>query len=665
MANAAIRQPINILDSILSAASGASATSNEMARLDTAQFTGPTFYFEVIAQSTVSLAFTVTLVGSVDGTIATINVPTLTTAYTRLRSSSFSPTTQNQTVTVVISNAVGATKNVKFAQILVLQSAATIDVTETQIEIGNADNTISLTDVPLTNPKYWTYTASKWSPTPAAYFEATFKSGTTKSKSTITLQVDDGAFGGWANVSETAIVTTTTTNPELIRSGAFALTDGRHYRVVMKAGNTKSGLTLYNAKVILQHTSWSLVGSGLTIAGTGAPALAALSSTRVAFFDATLESLRAYDFNGSTWSLVGSGLTITGAGSPALAAMSATRVAYFDDNLDSLRAYDFDGSNWSLVGSGLTLTSQFLDITALSSTRIAAVDAPGDVLRAYDFNGSTWSQVGSDFTITGVGGAGLATLTSSRIALIDTDLELLTAYDFNGSTWSQVGNSLSITGLEGPQLAALSSTRVAFFDSTPEDLRVYDFDGTNWSLVNAGFRILGAGSSAIAAMSATRVAYFDDVLESLRAYDFSVITVQALEPQYLVMNTQEAGTGLQAFPTLWDATEWNDTQGGLPTFTYSHDASNAADSSKLRDITAGADVSGATVTGANQQISAAFTMPTTGDELDTNVTVSTGVVAAVRILAAWVKVTPADTGEWRGCFPPAKRVIDEHLGYSL
>ncbi len=119
-------------------------------------------------------------------------------------------------------------------------------------------------------------------------------------------------------------------------------------------------------------------------------------------------------------------------------------------------------------------------------------------------------------------------------------------------------------------------------------------------------------------------------------------TITKLEAQYLLLNTADGGTGLQTYQTLWDSTEWDDTSGGLPTFKYSHDATNAADSSKLVDIdNSNTDVSGATVTGANQQISAAFTMPTTGHQVDTNVTVSTGVVGAVRIIAYYaVTSTP-------------------------
>ena len=116
-----IRQEINITDSLLTAATGATATSNEIVQLDENQYNSATFYFEVVAYSDISLAFDVTLVGSTDGTVATINVPTLTTAPTLFRSASFNPTTNVQNYTVVISAAVGTNKNVKAARIVIIQ----------------------------------------------------------------------------------------------------------------------------------------------------------------------------------------------------------------------------------------------------------------------------------------------------------------------------------------------------------------------------------------------------------------------------------------------------------------------------------------------------------------------------------------------------------------
>ncbi len=80
-------------------------------------------------------------------------------------------------------------------------------------------------------------------------------------------------FVNWANVSGTAITTTgSSLTAQRQRSGAFTLVAGRNYRCVMKAGNSKSGLTLYCAKIVLQQTDGAQLGKGTAqnfFGGTG------------------------------------------------------------------------------------------------------------------------------------------------------------------------------------------------------------------------------------------------------------------------------------------------------------------------------------------------------------------------------------------------------------
>src|SRR6266436_9206195 len=119
MANA-IRQEINLLNVTLSAAGGSSATSNEISQLTTTAYSGtPTYFFEVVADSSVSISFNVTLRRKGTTTDdATCNVPLLTTAFTRIRSSSFTPPSSAD-YRVFIDTTAGATKNVQSARIIV------------------------------------------------------------------------------------------------------------------------------------------------------------------------------------------------------------------------------------------------------------------------------------------------------------------------------------------------------------------------------------------------------------------------------------------------------------------------------------------------------------------------------------------------------------------
>jgi len=88
---------------------------------------------------------------------------------------------------------------------------------------------------------------------------------------------------------------------------------------------------------------WAYVaGSELNIPGIGAPALAAMNGTDVAFIDATNDDLRMYRWNGTVWAhLASAGSTNIGGGFPALAALNGTDVAFIDDTDEDLRLYRF------------------------------------------------------------------------------------------------------------------------------------------------------------------------------------------------------------------------------------------------------------------------------------------------------------------------------------
>src|SRR3990172_7454710 len=227
-----IRQEINILDTTLTTNTTSGVTTS--VQLDTSKYNGTvTYYFEALAKNTnVSSSRTVLLSGGV--TNPSLTIPANTTSYTLFRTT-FTPDSTLNEYFVNGGEASGSDVTVKAARIIIIQNATPITKTETQIEIGNESNTLTTTDTPLTNPKYWKYTAANWNGTITAYFEGVFKTGTSKSAATMTLQVADGTgdgFTGWANVTD---------------------------RAVMKAGNSKSGITVSNAKIIIDSTdgAWS------------------------------------------------------------------------------------------------------------------------------------------------------------------------------------------------------------------------------------------------------------------------------------------------------------------------------------------------------------------------------------------------------------------------
>jgi hypothetical protein len=173
-ANIKIRQEINIIDGYMGAASGSYATSSEIININTTKYTSATYYFEVVASTSASLASNIYLKRTTGATVATAVIPTLTTSYTRIRSSSFSPTAGSNDYQIVIGNEAGATKGAIAARVVILQDAVSLDNTETQIEIGNNETYSSTTLSPLGSPKYWYYDSSKWDGSKTFYAEATY-----------------------------------------------------------------------------------------------------------------------------------------------------------------------------------------------------------------------------------------------------------------------------------------------------------------------------------------------------------------------------------------------------------------------------------------------------------------------------------------------------------
>jgi len=329
------------------------------------------------------------------------------------------------------------------------------------------------------------------------------------------------------DISNDTLTITGSGTPFTITSGGTFTIAGSTVKYISSLNTTITETNYNNLELSSSITgeNWSQTGNDLNIAGAGVPALAVLSSTRVAFIDEVNKDLRVYDFDGSNWSQTGNDLYIAGATVPALAALSSTRVAFVDGTNDDLRVYDFDGSNWSQTGNDLYIGGATGPVlAALSSTRVAFVDDNNDDLRVYDFDGSNWSQTGNDLNIAGAAWLALAALSSTRVAFVDDNNDDLRVYDFDGSDWSQTGNDLYIAGATVPALAALSSTRVAFFDGTNEDLRVYDFDGSDWSQTGNDLNIANVSFSALVALSSTRVAFIDSMNDDLRVYDFGFLT---------------------------------------------------------------------------------------------------------------------------------------------
>jgi hypothetical protein len=172
-----IRQEINIIDGYLGAAPDAFATSSAIVQFDGTKYTAPSAYFEVVASTSASISTQVFLRNATSSaTVATINIPTGTTAYTRFRSTeitAMASTTQN--LVVVVASTTGAVKGVVAARIVILDSGNPLSSMETQIEIGNQETFTTSATTTFTSPKYWYYNSAGWDGSPTFYAEVTYE----------------------------------------------------------------------------------------------------------------------------------------------------------------------------------------------------------------------------------------------------------------------------------------------------------------------------------------------------------------------------------------------------------------------------------------------------------------------------------------------------------
>ena len=254
MTDTIIRQEFNIIDTERGTYAG---DCEGAVSIVTANYEGTyTWYFEAAAKIA-SGTLTLTLHDSANNVHATLTFTSTSYVLQRIACSTALTT---DTYHINLSYGAGTGIYVPSAKVVLIQNAgAALTATETQIEIGGYINTNSLTYVAMTYPKYWYYDSTKWDGTILAYVEASVMALNSKSGVTVCLQVSDGSgdnFAGWANVANTTMtsgsLTWTLINTRV--GTAFTLTNGRNYRFVVKTGTTKSGVYVFNAKIIIVQT---------------------------------------------------------------------------------------------------------------------------------------------------------------------------------------------------------------------------------------------------------------------------------------------------------------------------------------------------------------------------------------------------------------------------
>jgi len=170
-------------------------------------------------------------------------------------------------------------------------------------------------------------------------------------------------------------------------SNAVCHITGNDFAVLL-AGTTNT-LSMY--RVAYPSGTPALVGSALTISGLERVAITRLNDTDVVLYGTGINSIRLYRWGGSSWSLIGSGLTITvGSVGVALTTMNSTHVMFIDCDNDTLRLYNVNTGTgaFTLVGSGTAVSGMGnrVALAAISETKFFFSDSGNDEIRLYEVN---------------------------------------------------------------------------------------------------------------------------------------------------------------------------------------------------------------------------------------------------------------------------------------
>jgi hypothetical protein len=250
MANKQIRQEINIFNhEVVEPGSDPS----ELISFLSSDYNNATFYFEVVAVSSIGTQALWLKNSNGDNEVYDSGVVE-TGAFAIYRSNSFIPDDTYPEKYVESSSQI----TFKSAKIIILQDAADITDTVTQIEVGAyeewADVASAGTYYPLVEPKIWKCELSKFDPTPTFHFAFTAINENDMDNTSVALQESaDAAFTSPATVASSVVQFGVDNAVVYYESDPFIPKDGYYYRVAYTNDGTMYGGTIFNAKVIATY----------------------------------------------------------------------------------------------------------------------------------------------------------------------------------------------------------------------------------------------------------------------------------------------------------------------------------------------------------------------------------------------------------------------------
>jgi len=229
-----------------------------IASIDPTRYVNPSFYFEAVFLSNVSGVKAYTeLYNVTDGvSVSGSEVFNDTSVYLRKRSGviTLPSTAKDYTFRYKVDS--GTRNYIRSVRIIIVDNYTTLTKLEHQIEIGDYDATMSDILHELPYPKTYLFEGDKFDGTLTVYFEATIYVSAKTAQADLYNVTDGVSVGG-------SLVSTTSTTPVRVRSGAITLISGKQYRVRYR--NNVAGKTTYinGAKIIIRQTATEITKTQL------------------------------------------------------------------------------------------------------------------------------------------------------------------------------------------------------------------------------------------------------------------------------------------------------------------------------------------------------------------------------------------------------------------
>lgn len=580
-----IRQEVNLINGIVNTG----GTDAAIVNLDTTKYNGAAYYFEVIAKVTSGT----TTINLSTGNTNTVGIGVSDTSFVRVRQA-FTPESGSFDYRLNLVN--GTSPQVKAARVVIIQNAAYLTDTQTQIEIGNLEIGLTMgTTQPLNSPKYWKYDSSLWDGTVTFSAEITYKAGVAVTAGSQTF-TDAGVNTYSAAIGLTSVKVecwggggggggsnTTTDGCGGGGGGAYSnklnlsITGGVGYTAFVGVGGTSAaaikggpgGVTYFGNGVGTTFVS-AAGGIGGTSQAGGAPGAGGAGGSSAAGVGDT------------KWS-GGAG----GRGSDASAGQGGPGGS----------SAGIGGTGWSGASTWATLVAS----TGPAGSGIGGSGGPANTNGAAPGSGNGGGGGGSGDKNGGIGGFGA----NGKVVV----------------TWGAVGNAVTAY-LQQDNGSFSGWTNIATILSGGTETVPTHVGVTNVTLSNGkNYRIVVQ----------TAGVPFDIYNAKIVVNQTSTTSITKLEPQYLLLNTKSTSIGdTLGFQTIWDSAEWVRTTN---VYKHAQDAIGASANSRLVDIDNGnAVLDNSSITGANQTVGNAITMPTTNHRIDTWLVAAGTEVDASRIL---------------------------------